>query len=84
MKEKSLIPKLKTGQRAIVFAEANTGILLTPQGERHIGQAPCYKVLDSEDEATAFARAYVDQHPTIECSIRDEDGKHLQFIRKQR
>ena len=70
MNERSLIPKFKTGQHSVVFTEVNTGILLTPQGERHTGQAPCYQVFNSKEEAVAFARAYVDEHPAIECSIR--------------
>jgi len=78
----SLIPKLEPGQYSITFAEANTGILLTPDGERHVGQGPCYKLFNSESDAFAFAAAYVDQHPGIECSVRDESGKHLKFIRK--
>jgi hypothetical protein len=83
MKKPDLIPKLAQGQRSVVFAEKNTGILLTPQGERHVGQAQCYRVFDSEVEALAFAQTYVEQHAAVECSIRDEDGKHIIFVRKE-
>ena len=84
MNQNSLIPKLKTGQRSVVFAEINTGILLTFRGERYTGQAACYRIFNSESEAIAFARVYIGQHPKTECSIRDEEGKHLQFIRNER
>jgi hypothetical protein len=77
-----LMPKLETGQRSVIFAETQTGILLTPEGQRHIGQGEFYKVFNSEDEATAFAEAYVAKHPAIECSIRDENGEHLKLFRK--
>ncbi len=84
MKKQSLLPKLDRGQRSVVFAEVETGILLTAEGERHVGQAKCYRVFNSEGEAIAFAQTYVERHPTIECSIRDENGSHLKFLRKQR
>ena len=83
MNDKFSIPKLNCGQRSIVFAETSTGILLTPNGERHIGQEECYTVFDSEEEATAFARRFVEEHPAIECSIRDENGNHIKFLRKE-
>jgi hypothetical protein len=83
MKKETLIPKLDRGQRSVVFAEVNTGILLTPEGKWHTGQAKCYRVFNSEDEAATFAQAYIEQHPTIECSIRDENGNHIKFFRKQ-
>jgi hypothetical protein len=83
MKKENLTPKLKQGQCSVVFAEVNTGILLTPEGERHIGQAKCYKSFNSEDEATVFAQCYVKQHPTVECSVRDENGNHIKFVRKE-
>ena len=84
MKTRALVPKLDRGQCSVIFAEVNTGIVLTPEGERHIGQAECYSVFNSEDEATAFAQAYVEKHPTIECSIYDGNGNHMKLFRKQR
>lgn len=60
MSEQTLIPKLTDGQRSVVFAEASTGILLTPEGDRHLGQAKCYRVFNWEEEAIVFARAYVE------------------------
>jgi hypothetical protein len=83
MKQESLIPKLEAGQRAVLFAERNTGILLLPTGERHVGQADCYRVFNSEDEAVAFAHAYLEQNPSIESSIRDENGNPVRLVRKE-
>jgi hypothetical protein len=82
MNSKSLIPKLTSGQRAVIFAEVDTGILLTPDGQRHTGVETCYKLFNSEEEALSFAKAYVEEHPKIECSIRDENGNHIRFISK--
>ena len=79
----SFIPKLTSGQRAVIFAEVDTGILLTPAGQRHTGVETCYKIFNSEEEAVVFAKIYVEEHPKIECSIRDENGNHIKFVTKQ-
>lgn len=83
MSKHSLIPKLAPGQCSVVFADANTGILLTPEGEWHIGPVARYRVFNSEQEATAFAREHVEQYQAVECSIRNEDGEHMRFVRKE-
>ena len=78
-----MILKLDPGQRAIVFAEVKTGIVLNAKGERDSGLNMYYRVFDSEQEAIAFAQDYIDQNPEIECSIRNENGEHLMFLRKE-
>lgn len=83
MSEPLLIPKLAPGQRSVVFAEVSTGILLTFEGKRNINSTVYYRVFNSEQEAIAFAREYVEQHPAVECSIRDEEGEHIMFLRKE-
>ena len=76
--------KLNTGQFAVVFAEARTGIILTPKGDRYLGSGESHQVFDSEPQAVAFAESFVERHPDCECSIRDSNGSHLSFIRKTR
>jgi hypothetical protein len=79
--KKAEVPKLKNRQCSVIFAEVNTGIVLTPAGERHVGQAECYSIFNSVEEALAFAQTYVERHPTVECSIYDENGTHLKLIK---
>ena len=74
------LPKLEPGKCAVVFAERATGILLTPQGSRYLGEGEFCQVFDSESEAEVFAIAYVQLNPDIGCSIRDSDGRHLKFV----
>ena len=83
MKNNSLIPKLGCGQCSVIFAEVNTGIVLTPEGKYHIGQTDCFLMFNSVDEALAFTRSYIEQHPEIKCSIYDENGNHIKLIKKQ-
>jgi hypothetical protein len=64
-----------------MFAEVNTGIILTPEGVRHIGQENYYLVFETENDATVFAESYVQHHPLTECLLRDENGNHIRFIR---
>jgi hypothetical protein len=74
------IPKLECGKCTVVFAEKATGILLTTEGHRYLGEGEFYRVFDSEREADAFAVAYVQGKPEVECSIRDSEGKYLKFV----
>ncbi len=80
MNMQTKIPKYEFGKCAVVFAEKATGILLTTEGHRSLGEGDFYRVLDSEREADAFAVAYVQSNPGVECSIRDSEGKHLKFV----
>lgn len=74
------IPKLGTGQFSIVFAERSTGIILTPDGNRYLGQGEFFAIFNSLDEAEAYARNRVEHNPELECSIRDCDGNHVKFV----
>lgn len=80
MNMQTKIPNLEFGKCAVVFAEKATGILLTTQGHRYLGEGEFYRVFDSEPEADAFALAHVQSNPEVECSIRDFEGKHLKFV----
>jgi len=74
------LPKLESGKCAVVFAEKATGILLTTQGRRYLGEGEFYRVFDSKCEAEDFAIDFVHSNPEIECSIRDSEGNHLKFV----
>ena len=74
------VPKLVVGKCAVIFAEKATGILLTTNGSFYFGEGEFYRVFDSELEANDFAQAYVQANPTVECSIRDWEGKHLRIV----
>lgn len=74
------IPKLNDGMCAVVFADKTTGILLTNEGSRYLGEGDFYRVFKSGDEAIAFAQLYVQSNPRVECSIRDCEGRHLRFV----
>ena len=74
------LPKLESGKCAVVFAEKTTGVLLTTNGRYYLGEGEFYRVFDSEREADAFALAYVQSNPSVECSIRDSEGRHLRFV----
>lgn len=77
---KATVPRLDSGKCAVVFAEKATGILLTTTGKPYIGDGEFYQVFNSERDAEAFAQAYVESNPKVECSIRDCEGRHLRFI----
>jgi hypothetical protein len=74
------IPKLDVGKCAVIFAEKDTGILLTTGGNRYLGVGEFYRVFDPEREAEHFARSYARSNPKVECSIRDRKGGHLRYV----
>jgi len=80
MNMQTKIPKLESGKYAVAFAEKATGILLTIEARRYLGEGEFFRVFDSEREADAFAVAYVQSNPAVECSIRDSEGKHIKFV----
>jgi hypothetical protein len=74
-------PKNEFQDFTVVFAEVNTGIVVTPEGERCMDRTLPRMTFKTHSEAESFARVYVQKRPTIECSIRDSRGVHLKFIR---
>ncbi len=82
MKQKISIPILRDGQCSVFFAEINTGILLDSRMARDTDNTLYHQVFDTEGVAIAFAKAFVDKNPAIECALRDASGNHLMFVRK--
>jgi hypothetical protein len=74
--------KLRQGQYSVFLVEANTGIVLSQDGSYYCGRGKQYEIFDSLSEAEAFAKLQVFARPGIECSIRDQNGDHIKFVRK--
>ena len=60
-------PPLTGTQVVLVRAEASTGIVLLPSGDRRLGSGPRYTVFESIPEAEQYAAAFLWQHPSAEC-----------------
>ena len=71
------LPLLKEGQVAVVQSEVDTGIVLTPEGQRHLGEGEWFLVFDSIEEAQEFAMSVVLDKPEVECGLYDFKGNYL-------
>jgi hypothetical protein len=65
----------------VVQADLFTGIVLGPDGK------PCrngnvYAIpAESLNAARVIAKVLVEENPRLECSIRDDRGHHIEFVR---
>ena len=66
---------------SIVQAELDTGIVLMADGSRCIDGRIEFLPAKSLEDARRIARAIVCKNPRIECSIRDSQGFHIEFVR---
>lgn len=71
---------LKQGQVGVVQAERSTGIVLKPEGGRHLGLGEALRAFESLEAARAFAKGVVDANPEVECGLYDCTGAHLERI----
>ena len=71
---------VKKGQIAVVQAERNTGIVLTPDGRRYLGSGEAFRTFDSLREAQAFAKSVPVAKPEVECGLYDATGARLARI----
>jgi hypothetical protein len=71
---------LKQGQVAVVQAERSTGIVLKPEGGRHLDAGEAFRAFESLAAARAFAKGVVDAKPEVECGLYDCTGAHLERI----
>jgi hypothetical protein len=76
-------PPLREGEYALLQAECATGIVLTPTGERAIGDVETYMVFSSLESARQFARQRVAERPSIECAIYDRRRANVDFVRNE-
>jgi hypothetical protein len=71
---------LKKGQIAVVQAELSTGIVLAPDGQRHLGSGEAFRTFNSLAEARAFAQGIVAAKPEVECGLYDSTGGEIDRI----
>jgi hypothetical protein len=71
---------LKRGQVAVVQAERGTGIVLTPEGSRHLGAGEAFRAFESLEAARDFAKGVADADAEVECGLYDCTGAHLERI----
>jgi hypothetical protein len=71
---------LQEGQIAVVQAELNTGIVITPDGHRHLGSGEAFRAFGSLAAAPAFAHSVVAANPQVECGLYDCTGTHMERI----
>jgi hypothetical protein len=77
-------PELREGQRAVITAEASTGIVLTLDGQWRLGDSgEAWRVFESLADARAFATAEVRARPAIECGIYDSEHRPVQRVRHE-
>ncbi len=62
-------PPLTGTQVVLVRAEASTGIVLLPSGDRRLGSGPRYTVFESISEAEQYAATFLRQHASAECCL---------------
>lgn len=71
---------LKKGQVAVVQAELDTGIVLSPDSERYLGLGEAFRTFDSLAGARGFAQSVVAAKPEVECGLYDSSGAHIERI----
>ena len=75
-------PTLSAPQVAVACVEAQTGIPLNVEGQRHRAcGGEIYRVFDSLGEARAFAEEAVEANPDIECVLFDSTGRGIGEIK---
>jgi hypothetical protein len=65
----------------VVQAELETGILLKPDGQRSLDGRVHAIPAKSLEDARRIAMAIVAEKPYVECSIRNGQGSHVEFVR---
>jgi hypothetical protein len=72
---------MEPGQVAVMCAELMTGIVLALDGTRAHGTAERYRVFDSIESASSFARQVIRDTPLWECSLFDEAACEVAIYR---
>jgi len=75
-------PPLSPGEYGVLLCEADTGVVLLPDGGRRLGSIPYIAVLEKLHEAEDYARRRLAGEANMECSLVDSTGKHLMWIRE--
>ena len=76
-------PVLQSPQVAVLMAEAATGIVLLPSGERMLGTHPegGFQVFDSLKDARDFCELRVATDPWVEFGLFDSQGTYIDAVR---
>lgn len=80
---KPLSPKIPKGQFALIQVEMRTGILLTVEGNKHLGEGKYFLCFASLLEAKQRAVEIISANPEIECVITDEQNRQVAAIRDE-
>jgi hypothetical protein len=76
-----MFPKIQPSHYALLHAEVNTGIVLTPAGERAIGVDSPYITFDTFAALEAYALAKIHSRPDIECVAFDYQQTPIKVFR---
>ena len=75
-------PKLSNNEVAVAQVEAQTGIPLNLQGQRHRASGgDVYRIFPTLADARAYAVRAVTENTTIDCALFDHAGKMIEEIR---
>ena len=78
-------PKLGDSEVAIAQVEAQTGIPLNVNGQRHRANGgEVYRIFATLTDARAYARRAVAENPAIECALFNYAGRGIETIRSPR
>jgi hypothetical protein len=67
----------------VVQVEVETGVILTVDGQWRLSGAIPVIPADTIEEARRVAENIVATSHHIECSIRDDKGRHIEFVRNR-
>lgn len=72
---------VQSGQYYIVFAESDTGIVVTLDGARNVNSDTPYIVFDCFEDAEKHANQKVSEMPYIDCNIYNDKSEFIKVIR---
>lgn len=76
-------PIVSSTQFVVLQVELNTGVLLTVDGNRFVGEGDCYRIFESLDVARIFSKHTVNSNPEIECVIQNHSEQVIETIQNE-
>ena len=70
-------PILEYNQHSVLSAEFNTGIVLTTDFKRHIGNGKVFHIFQTYDLAIEFIDKKLTESDNYEFNVYDSKGKYL-------
>jgi hypothetical protein len=77
---KAKFPRILSTQFTVLQVEISTGVLLTIDGNRFLGEGDCYRVFNSLDMAQTFSKQTVNTIPDVECVIQNNTEQIVDII----